>query len=292
MKDEGEENPLNLIFLKNSEEETTEEFEDIQKIPEFFIYMTNPQIEQEKKISIIKQLQKKFNVNKYLMEYFSFYENISIYIYLFDIFLLPETTGELKLALIDFISEIRCNIETGKEIYQYIFQKLSIIYRAEENFNFEPNEVYNLLLLLNAILGSTENCTKPRNYFSCIGNGQFILDCNKQITMGNAFSILMNFKIGISDILENDDKNKRISNLVNINFSNNTNISIDLKYPKSLIIKDLDQDFVKNLPINEYIFLFVTFIPIPQFNSIKIILYSHDINGEITKNFMAKLLRL
>ena len=284
MKDEGEENPLNLIFLKNSEEETTEEFEDIQKIPEFFIYMTNPQIEQEKKISIIKQLQKKFNVNKYLMEYFSFYENISIYIYLFDIFLLPETTGELKLALIDFISEIRCNIETGKEIYQYIFQKLSIIYRAEENFNFEPNEVYNLLLLLNAILGSTENCTKPRNYFSCIGNGQFILDCNKQITMGNAFSILMNFKIGISDILENDDKNKRISNLVNINFSNNTNISIDLKYPKSLIIKDLDQDFVKNLPINEYIFLFVTFIPIPQFNSIKIILYSHDINGEITSN--------
>ena len=185
--EENEENPLDSIFLKNSEGETTEEFEDIAKIPEFFEYIKNPQIEQEKKIYILQQIQTKFNVNRYIIEYFSSYENISIYKFLFDIFLLQETTEELKLEIIKFLSPIICNIETDKEIYEYIFQKLSLIYRSKEQEYLDPNEVNNILQFLNAILGSTENCQKPRNYFCCPGNGQFIFDCNKEIAIGHSF---------------------------------------------------------------------------------------------------------
>ena len=277
--EDKDENPLNLIFMKNSDGDTTEEIEDIEKIPELFNYLKNTQITPDKKIYIIEQLQRKFNVNRYLIQYFSRYENTSIYLFIFELFLSPETTPELKTALINLISELRTNIETEKEIYEYLFQKISIIYREEEDCN--PELLNNYLNLLNAILGSTEKGQKPRNYFSCMGNGQFIFDCSKHITMGNAFSIMINFKIGISDIKENDDDTNRISDLVIINFQD-TNISINLKYPNYLIIQDLNKDFQKILQINEFIFLFATFIPIPQFNSIKIILYSTDINGKIS----------
>ena len=279
--EENEENPLDSIFLKNSEGETTEEFEDIAKIPEFFEYIKNQQIEQEKKIYILQQIQTKFNVNRYIIEYFSSYENISIYKFLFDIFLLQETTEELKLEIIKFLSPIICNIETDKEIYEYIFQKLSLIYRSKEQEYLDPNEVNNILQFLNAILGSTENCQKPRNYFCCPGNGQFIFDCNKEIAIGHSFSVLINFKISKSYIKEEDKHIKRISNLVNFNFINDINISIDLEYPNHLIIKDIEQNFKKILPVNEFTFLFITFIPIPQFNSIKIILNSQNSNNQI-----------
>ena len=280
--EEEPENPLYLIFKKNSEGETTSEFEDIQYIPELFKYLANGEIDPQNKIYIIEQLQKKFNTNRYLIEYFSVYENNSIYIFIFELIISPYTTKELQNSLITFITKIRNVIEAGKEIYEYIFQKLSRIYREEDDLN--PDKVNIYLQILNAILGSTDNCQKPRNYFSCIGNGQFILDCNKQITMGHAFSILLNFKIGICDILDDDEENIRLSNIVSINFSNSTNINIDLKYPNHLIIKDLNKDFNKNLIINDFIILFVTFIPIPQFNSIKIILYSTDVNGQFTSD--------
>ena len=277
--EEENENPLDLIFQINNEGETTEEFQDIQQIPEFFNYLKNPDIDQQKKINVIEQLQKKFNVNRYLIEYFSIYNNNSIYIFLIELFISQETTEELKIALINFISIIINNIETGKEIYEYIFQKLSKIYRNEDELN--PDNVNNYLRLLNAILGSTEKCLKPRNYFTCSGNGQFILDCYGQLTLGNAFSILLNFKIGISDVSDND-KEKRISNLIVINFGDDNKLSIDLEYPFYIIIKDLNQDYKRKLRANEFTFLFVTFIPIPQFNSIKVILYSPNANDQIT----------
>ena len=118
--------------------------------------------------------------------------------------------------------------------------------------------MHDYLVLLNSILGSTEKSQKPRNYFSCIGNGQFMFDMNKQLSIGNAFSVLLNFKIGVSDVKENDaNKESRISNLVWINISNGINITVDLKYPNLLVIKDLN-DLQKELPINDFIFLFAT----------------------------------
>ena len=89
-------NPLDLIFHKNSEGETNEEIEDIQKIPEFFNYLRNEEIETQEKINIIEKLQKKFNSNRHLIEFFSQYENISIFIFLFDLFLSKNTTEDLK----------------------------------------------------------------------------------------------------------------------------------------------------------------------------------------------------
>ena len=295
------ENPLNQIFKKNLNGETIEEFEAIQKIPNFFKYLSNSEISQENKIYTIEELINKFNKNRYIIEFFSEYENNSIYIFITNLFILEDTTIELKSALINLISVIRNNIETGKEVYQYIFQKISKIYREEEDLN--PDKMNNYLQILNAILGSNENMEKPRNYFSCAGNGQFIMDFIKQISFGNAFSLFLNFKIGIAetkkdnkdeDQNENENENeneivieseeKRISNLVYINFGNNSSISINLEYPSKLVIKNVNQDFKKKLPIKEYIFLFITFIPIPQYNSIKIILYSPDENGNITSN--------
>ena len=273
------ENPLNLIFLKNADGETSEEIENLKNIPEFFNYIKNNEISIKKKINVIEQLKKKFNVNRYLIEYFSIFEGRSIYLFIFDIFLSPNASNELKQSLINFISELRCNIETGKEVYQYLFQKLSELYRGE--IPRTPEIMHDYLVLLNSILGSTEKSQKPRNYFSCIGNGQFMFDLNKQLSIGNAFSVLLNFKIGVSDVKENDaNKESRISNLVWINISNGINITVDLKYPNLLVIKDLN-DLQKELPINDFIFLFLTFIPEPQNHSIKIYLSYTDVNGKL-----------
>ena len=74
---------------------------------------------------------------------------------------------------------MRVNIETGKEIYEYLFQKLSKLYRGEEEL--KPSNMKNYLTLLYTILDETDNCLKPRNYFSCNGNGRFILDCNEEM---------------------------------------------------------------------------------------------------------------
>ena len=121
--EEEQENPLYLIFKKNSEgEETTSEFEDIQYIPELFKYLANGEIEPQYKIYIIEQLQKKFNTNRYLIEYFSEYENTSIYIFIFELILSPETTEELQQALINFITKIRNGIEAGKKYINIYFR--------------------------------------------------------------------------------------------------------------------------------------------------------------------------
>ena len=44
------ENPLNLIFLKNADGETSEEIENLKNIPEFFNYIKNNEISIKKKI--------------------------------------------------------------------------------------------------------------------------------------------------------------------------------------------------------------------------------------------------
>ncbi len=140
--EEEQENPLYLIFKKNSEGETTSEFEDIQYIPELFKYLANGEIEPQNKIYIIEQLQKKFNTNRYLIEYFSEYENNSIYIFIFELIISANTTKELQNALITFITKIRNVIEAGKEIYEYIFQKLCRIYREEDDLKRDSGNIY------------------------------------------------------------------------------------------------------------------------------------------------------
>ena len=265
------ENPLDLIFIKDTKGKATEEIKDIQKIPEFFKYLKNDKIDNSKKIFAIEEIIKKFKINRYIIEYFSKYENKSIYIFLFDIYLKKETSKELKDSIINLLNELRINIETGKEIYEYLFQKLSRLYRGEEDL--KPNNLKNYLTLLYTILDETDNCVKPRNYFSCNGTGRFILDCNDQICVGYSFTIIMNFKVSKSS--EEDLNISRISNLITLNFSNSTSITVDLKYPNFLIIKEIKDDFIKQLPNEEWINLLITF----DFSN-KTLKISIHVNGE------------
>ena len=58
----------------------------------------------------------------------SFFENnnkISIYIYLFDLFSKNNSSKTLKDASISLIEVLIANIQTGKDIFEYLFQKLS-----------------------------------------------------------------------------------------------------------------------------------------------------------------------
>ena len=254
---EIKDNPLNLIFIKNSKGKATEEINDILKIPEFFKYLKNDKIDYGKKIYVIEELIKKIKINRYIIEYFSVYENKSIYIFLFDLYLKKETTPELKTSIINLLNELTINIETTKEIFEYLFQELSKLYRREEKL--KSNIVKNYLTLLHTILDQTDNCVKPRNYFACNGNGRFILDSNEQILVGNSFSVIINFKISRSDLIEDDTDIERISNLISLHFSNNTSITVDLKYPFFLIVKEIKDDFIRTLPNEDWINLLITF---------------------------------
>ena len=55
---------------------------------------------------------------------------------------------------------------------------------------------------------------------------------------------MINFKISRSDLVEDDTDIERISNLIKLHFSNNTSISVDLKYPFFLIVKEIKDDFI------------------------------------------------
>ena len=251
MKEEKE-NPLNLIFKRNRKGKITE-IKDIQKIEDLFLYFKNDKINNNQKIIVLEELIEKFKVNRYIIEYFSTYEKKSIYLFLFDFYLKSNTDEKLKATIIKLLNELILNIETGKEIYEYLFQKLSKLYRGEEDL--KPNILTNYLSLLYAILNKTNKCVKPRNYFSCNGTGHFILDANCQFNVGYSFTIILNFRI--SNISE--DESNRISNLISLSFSNNTSITVDLKYPNFLIVNEIKDDYIKELPIEEWINLIVIF---------------------------------
>ena len=69
------------------------------------------------------------------------------------------------------INELRINLDTNKNIYDYLFQNIDSIYRKEGKSSNEL--LYDYLTLLNALLGDTLNHFKPRNYFCCSGEGCF-----------------------------------------------------------------------------------------------------------------------
>ena len=127
------ENPLYKIFKISQNNQCTEEIESVQNISLFFKYLENENIPTENKVSVINELKEKLNINRYIYEYFSFYDKKSIYIFLFDLYLHPSSSEELRLTILDFIKELINNIEISKNIYEYIFQKFSEIYRGGEN---------------------------------------------------------------------------------------------------------------------------------------------------------------
>ena len=250
-------NPLKLIFKLDSNGQCTPILESIHNIPKFFQFLeSNPDGEDnqspsfEEKSKIILNLYNVIKENRSIIEFFSSNNDKSIYIYLFELYLNPKSTEELKSAIILLLNELRINVKTNKDVYIYLFNNLSLIYRGEQN----ENNFYNNLILLNTILGDTENCLKPRNYFTSHGHGKVIYDSdnNKKLEIGYCLTFILNFKITLTH-----DLNKNLSKLITVIFDNDKFIQINLKSPGSLLIKE---KIVKILPQNEWINLIINII--------------------------------
>ena len=249
--------PLLTIF-NNYLDGQYEEIENIKNIPKFFEYLSSDQINEESKIGVIDNLLNIFKKNGYLLDYFSLYKNKSIYIFLFELYLSKNSSENLKSAILKLIDEFVFFIETNKEIYEFIFQGLSKIYNKEEIVQEKtPQNLYSYLILLNTLLTYKEKVPKPFNYFTLSGNGKFSLDLtNKKLNVGYCMSFIINFKIYESE------KNEGICSLLNISFSNKTNIGFKLKAPNYLLIKEGTQNemMLKGLPFNEFVILVVNLI--------------------------------
>ena len=247
-------NPLKMIFLQISPGKYSTEKIEIKNINYFFIYLKEPKNNQESKAKIIEEFIIIIKDNRYICEYFSFYENKSIYIFLFNLYVQENATEILKKSIINLIKVLALNIEVDKKIFEFIFQKISLLYREEEKII--PESLKNYLTLLNAIILDIENRKKPYNYFSCNGDGNFTVNLAElELSINFSLTFIINFKIG--KITTNKNK-KIISNLIKINFSNANSICIDLEYPMSLIVKEIKNSFLKTFPENEWINLIVT----------------------------------
>ena len=231
----------------------------VENIPNFFKYIISSNIDDDTKILVLENFQKIIQKNRYICEYFSSYENKSIYLYLFTIYLKCKSPN-MKLIIIGLIEELILYIETNKDIYEFIFQKISKIYDKEDSTEEKnPENLSDYLTLLDTLLSFKEKIPKPRNYFTLNGkmNSKFSVDLNnKRLKMGYCTSFILNFKIPEIDIEE------ETSNLINIKFSDNTSMEIQLKMPGFLMIKEQSGKvkMIKALPKDEYIILVVNII--------------------------------
>ena len=240
-------NPLNLIFIKQGNGKLSDEISDIKNINLFFNFLKDEKINNDSKIKVIDELKKKIETNRFISEFFSQNENKSIYLHLFDLFTKKNSSDKLRTSILSLIEELCLNIETGKEVYEYIFQNLSKIYRNELNPTAENVLMY--LKLLKSVLCETDNIKNPKNYFTCDGgNCKFNVDLKeKPLDIEYSFSININFKISKNY----DQKRTKEINLIKLYFSNNQTFSVDLKLPGDLIIKDIQKDPIRKLGENE-----------------------------------------
>ena len=289
-------NPLNAIFIEESQGKYSSEISSLKNINLFFEYITDEKIDNDKKSSILDEFTQKLKINRYISEYFSSYENRSIYLLLIDLYLSQkEIDSKLKSSIINLLNELRINIQTGKEIYEYVFQKLSLLYRGE--VEIIPDNLYNYLRLLYIILGDIENIQKPNNYFACSGQGKFIFDyCfnNRindkndkekdtktdlnQIYIGYSFSIMINFK---PSKCASSSMNvfQRKSTLLKISFSNNATINVIYEYPCFITVKEIGKQYIKRFPKDEWVNLLMTVV----YSNNSLDLY-FTVNGENSQN--------
>ncbi len=263
-------NPLNIIFVKQSNGKLSDEITDIKNISNFFKYLKDDKINSDSKIKVLDEFKNKIKTNRFISEFFSEYESKSIYIHLFDLFIKKSSTDKLKSSIRSLIEELCLNIQTSKEVYEYIFQNLSKIYRKEIKPNAE--NIYTFLELLSSVLCETDNIINPKNYFSCCGgNSYFEVDFKERaIDIEYSFTININFKVAKNYIC----KDKEI-NLIQLFFSNKQQFNIDLKLPFDLIIKDLKKEPIKKIKENEWNNLIVTIANIN--NSLNLFV---NLNGE------------
>ena len=245
-------NPLTLIFKTIDKGEISGELNSVKNIQLFFKYLSNENISQEEKVQVIEKFTEIIKENRYISEFFSNYDNKSIYIFLFELYLLKTSSEKLKESIIKLIQELIINIEANKNIYEYLYQKISSLYRSQDEPT--PENLFNLLTLLNTLLGETDNIQKPRNYFSCSGEGRFEVDLAKEkIELGTYLTFIINFKI---DACLKNVEALGSAKLIKIDFSNGQSFTIELQNQMFLKIKESGAN-IKVCPLKEWINLVV-----------------------------------
>ena len=245
-------NPLSIIFKTTEEGKIIEELFSIKSIPLFFQYLSNELLPDDEKIIIINQFIGIIKKKRYIIEYFSEHNKESIYIFFFELFLSPSASKDLKSTIIILLKELIINVETTKNIYDYLYQKLSKLYR---NQDAGQESMFDLLTLLNAIMGNTENMEKPRNFFCCSGQGRFEVDLTKEkIKIGKYLTFIINFKIHdrintTNNQMSNDASDS--SKLIKINFTSGISYTIELQN-KLLRIKETNTH-IKVYTLEEWI---------------------------------------
>ena len=155
------ENPLKQIFQESPKGETIIEIKSLEKIGLFFKYIMEEKISSESRSSLIEELIKMLQLDRYISEYFSTFENESIYLILIKLYLDKSSNPTLKKSILNLISELRINIDIDKNICDFIFQKMSLIYRGSDDLSKDNLKEY--LILLDSLFGDTMNKQKPRN---------------------------------------------------------------------------------------------------------------------------------
>ena len=256
------ENPLLQIFEIGKDGKCSQELKNIDNINLFWNYLEDENKPQEVKSQIINEFIEIIKINRYICVFFSAVEgrnNSSIYIFLFELYLNPKSSPQLKNSIINLLRELIINIEISKEIFEFIFQKISLLYKEEGQTS--PEKLNEYLTLFNTVLGDTTNYQKPFNYFACSGNNNFELNfSNKKIEIGKCLTIIMNFKICNSAINKEDVGDDQIVTLMKLDLSNGQSFSLDLKYPMFLIAKEIHTNFIKTLPIEEWVNLIFTIV--------------------------------
>ena len=162
MKDIKDE-PLKSIFAQNLRGIFSPEIKNMENIEHFFEYLKDSKNSIENKIKIIEAFRKIIKDNRFICEYFSSFENKSIYIFLFELFLENNSNDILQSSIINLLKDLIIDLEIDKNIFNFIFQKISGLYREEEQLI--PGALTKYLTLLNTIISDTENKTKPYNYY-------------------------------------------------------------------------------------------------------------------------------
>ena len=259
MKESANNSPLNKIFKLSKEGKPTEEIESMDEIDSFFKFIKDEKTPGAISSKVIEELIGKFKKNRYLCEYFSTYEQHSIYIFLIKLYMSKSASPQLKTSIINLINELRINLDINKDVYDFLFQKIAAVYREEEKASTDA--LYDYLNILDTFFGETINGLKPRNYFCCSGEGCFEIDLSQdKINLECTFTFILNFKIGKSTISEENVEKGTISNLISINFSNGYTLDFDLKYPSCLIVKEIQENFIKVLPDNEWVNLIINIV--------------------------------
>ena len=292
MEKEKSNNPLFEIFKTNPSGLISAELKDFTKFPILYEYLKDNKKKVEDKVKIINKLIELIKSQRNICAFMPKYDNKSIYIFLFDLFLNEKSSNELKQSIINLIKELSLYLEINKEIYENIFQRFSQIYRKDKkifpnistplSFNNYFNDLLNILY---ATFGDDDekkkNKINPRNYYSCSGDNNFtVFFTKKSFILGNFISIIINFKISDSKLMKENPEVFGNCSLIKIKFNDlNKTINVELKYPYFVILHDGKKEYnAKVCPLGEWINLIMA---ISIINEIPKIYFF--VNGENSK---------